>query len=233
MKALTVRYLWGVCIVLAAAGFSLTHRAHSAAGGESFEGTIQMKGQGEGGSQTINYLVKKDRVRIEFGEKSEDQAIMILDYNRKKIYMVMPDEKGYLEMALESIELGKTERGEVKEKLVKTGKTETISGYRCEQWLLKGEEGEVEICAAKGIGFFLQPQGISAKRAGPRSSWTDQLTAEGLFPFRMVERSPSGEEKSRWEVTKVEKKKLSDSLFQPPAGYEKIQMPEFKIPFEK
>jgi hypothetical protein len=103
----------------------------------------------------------------------------------------------------------------------KTGKTETILGYRCEQILITHGGKETEVWATKGLGRFIQldPGG------GTASAWERELASGDMFPLRVIEKDAKGKRVSAMEVTAVEKKSLSDSLFKVPANFNKLDIP--------
>ncbi|WP_268884379.1 DUF4412 domain-containing protein, partial [Alicyclobacillus fructus] len=45
----------------------------------------------------------------------------------------------------------------------KTGKAETILGYKCEQWMGKDEKREFEVWVTKGLGRFIGFDGGNSK----------------------------------------------------------------------
>jgi hypothetical protein len=119
-------------------------------------------------------------------------------------------------------------------KITSTGKTETIAGITCENWLF-GDK--VEMCVAKGLGYFGGggSGGIldKLKNFAMRDKIKAQLDANpelakfaegGAFPLKMTE-IENGQPKTIMEVTKVERKSLDDSLFTVPADYKKMEIP--------
>jgi uncharacterized protein DUF4412 len=187
---------------------------------DTFEGvlTVRVAGpQGRGG--TMDYSIRRGVVRMDFAGPM-GQAAMIMDPAAKKMYMVVPSQQMYMEQALatdfadEAVKRGKPD-------ITKTGKSETVAGYQCEHWLVKdqGEEDTHDVCMAKGIGAFLTQGGMRGGASEP--SWFAELRQGGYFPLKMVDKSG----KATWEVTKIEKKSLDASLFGPPAGYRKMEMP--------
>ena len=81
----------------------------------------------------------------------------------------------------------------------------------------------MEAWVTKDIGnfmFFESPMG-----GDDMPEWYSEFSGVGFFPILVIEKDDSGEEESRWEVTSVEEKPLSDDLFTPPSDYEKFEMP--------
>ena len=122
-------------------------------------------------------------------------------------------------------------------KLTATGKTETIAGYTCEHWLM-GEEQDVDMCVAKGLGYF----GMGGQSSGGMGSWKNlvfspKMLAEaaahpewvkflngGAFPLKLSVMQ-DGKATMTMEATRIEKKSLDDSLFVIPTDYKAINMP--------
>ena len=179
----------------------------TAAAEELFEGIIHLKMSDSGESVKMRYLIKPKQMRMEI-EAGGRISVMIQDYGNKKFYNLMPEMKQYMEIPMMD-DGGRG--GDAKEPMpVKTGKTEKILGYDCEQYMVKDPQGTTEVWLTKD---FYPVEGLSQRMNG--SSFT---------PFRMITYDPSGKEMSRQEVTKIEKKKLADSLFKPPADYKKLEI---------
>jgi hypothetical protein len=51
------------------------------------------------------------------------------------------------------------------------------------------------------------------------------LKNSNMFPFLFLERNKAGREITRLEVLSVEKKSLSEAVFEPPQGYNKMSVP--------
>jgi hypothetical protein len=59
------------------------------------------------------------------------------------------------------------------------------------------------------------------------SKWEEALKGKGGFPLRVISTDAKGKQAFKMEATKIEPGNLPDSLFVPPAGYQKFQMPDF------
>ena len=101
----------------------------------------------------------------------------------------------------------------------KTGKLETIAGQRCEVWEIKHTSGKrTDACISEGlVGFDL---GTLMPGAGPFTSQSsEEIAKRKLFPLRSVEIDAKGQETSRMEVTRVERKSLDKSRFEVPKDF--------------
>jgi hypothetical protein len=150
--------------------------------------------------------------------------------------MLMPEHQMYMKMNLKDMQ-EKTGKNEIKQpKITDTGKTETIAGKTCSVYRMAEEAGKpetMEICAAKGMGFFAmgQPSGpmggknpyAGAIEAGTNPEYA-KLFKDGFFPLRVTDISKSTPE-TIILVTAVTPKPIPDAAFQIPAGYTEMKMP--------
>jgi len=110
--------------------------------------------------------------------------------------------------------------------LEKTGQTEKIVGYLCQLFTLKANGKTTELWLADGLGSFAGLGGGNPMggKPPPKSAWEQALAGVAGFPLRVVEKDAGGKETFRLEATKVDKSAQPDSLFAPPAGYQKFDM---------
>ncbi len=222
----------------------------SSSGGD-FEGMIAMKMEGESQKQMeMTYFLKGRRTRIEtkIPDAPEGSAVMLWDTDGGKITTLMPSRKMYMTMDMKAAAEGmKDVAKEMKKsqseadakfpKLTPTGKQEIIAGYTCEHWLM-GDNEELDICVAKGLGYF----GMGGQGRGGFDSWKNlafgpKMLAEaaahpewvkflegGAFPLKLTARA-DGRVKMTMEATRVESKALDDSLFSIPSDYKELSIP--------
>ena len=193
---------------------------------QSFEGVVQMTVKGENGENAITYMMKGDVVRMEFEGGRRGPMVMLRNIKEDKTVMLMSEMKSYMEMTMPQAPKDK-EGAPVKGKVTKTGKTEKILGYDCDQFLVKYEDKETEVWAAKGIGKFM-------RMSGPRQQnvyrWENESEFKDYFPLRVVTHAGEEEKESTMEVTKIEKKSLDAALFKVPEDFKKMEMPSFGRP---
>ncbi len=208
----------------------------SFAAAQSFEGIIemQMKDQNQESSMPVKYLVKGDLIRMEM-QSPRGEMTMIMDSKNKKTIILMPQMQSYMERSMDAPAqpAGDAKKSEI----TKTGKTEKILGYDCEQFIMKGEKGQTEMWAAKGLGTFMRP-GMGGPGGGPGgrrgggmggggqspAAWEEEFRSKGYFPMRVVSVGADGKEESRMEATKIEKKELDAAFFKVPEGWQKMDM---------
>ena len=214
----------------------------AAASGDSllggFEGaiTMHMTSAHRATADDITFLTKGDKLRFDApaGHHGE-QTHVILENGTKQMFVILDAQKTYMEMDLAKTIAGATQvpghaptAPGAPPTITKTGKHEKIAGYDCEDWDIKDANGkQAQACIAEGVPFIDLASAGPGAFAGSPSTWLDQLHGKKLFPLRAIDFDAAGKESSRMEVTKIEKKKLDDSLFALPAGYKKIEIPHF------
>jgi hypothetical protein len=102
----------------------------------------------------------------------------------------------------------------------KTGKTDTVAGYKCEIWHIAKGSSAGDLCIGEqGTSWFHIPLvGVPAQYA-----WASEITDGNHFPLRVV-LSENGIEHGRLEVTSIQKKTLPAADFEVPAGYNVLDL---------
>ena len=207
---------------------SIVDKALSFLSGGPFEGAITMSMTDAGKpAETLTYMVKGEKMRFD-RPTGPDPGYVIVDGPAKKFISVDEKKKLAIEMTMDGMQgmaggHAAAAAAAKKPTIDKTGKMETIAGYSCEDWKITEDNGEKsEACMAKGIAF---------PSMGRAQGWMADLMDQKVFPLRVVTDDPSGKEKSRMEVTKIEKKSIDDSQFQVPAGYKTQSMEEMMKSF--
>ncbi len=107
-------------------------------------------------------------------------------------------------------------------KITKTGKYETVAGYKCENWEVTSDHHEGTVCVAhEGFSWFAIPAAVlPSERA-----WMLELFDGKHFPLRFISYAKEGgAEETRLEITKIDKKALPDSDFTYPPDYRVMDM---------
>ncbi len=223
---------------LIAVGALLTTTASFAA--DSFQGKVTLAmTAAKGSTMNMTYSIKGQKMRTDMNAEGHPMA-SIMDMDKLEILMLMPEQKMYMVMKLDKpIEKAIEKAGESTADIEVTGKTETILGYKCSQILVKDKKTVTELWVAEGLGVFM---GLGNGGGGPfggksaaKAKWEEALKGKGGFPLRVVTLDAKSKETFRMEATKIEPGTLPDSLFVPPAGYQKFQMPNLGDlnPFKK
>jgi hypothetical protein len=191
--------------------------------GAPFEGvvTIRVSDPDGGKPVTAKHYITKNALRFETVMGGNQPHFMIFDHQRKQVISVMPQQRMYMVMPIpDTDEADPGMAKKLKESLTKTGKSETIAGYRCEHWLIKDDDDQYDACVTGDLGAYLEMQGRMGGGRNPMSGY-NVLGEQRVFPLRMSQVGG----RTIYEVTNIEKKPLDASLFQPPAGYRKMEMP--------
>ena len=191
----------------------------SAVAEEAFEGRVKMKITAGAEIQTIDYFVRGDDIRVELNDPRAQGALMLMNVEKKEIRMVMPAQKMYMTMPVPDLD---EEEGESAVPQA-TGEKKEILGYTAEKYLIELEGSDYEIWATDELGAFGALDFPGDDKAGFSSPFS-RIKGEAFFPLLIIERN-GDREQSRVEISEIEAKKLDDSLFEVPAGYQGMNMP--------
>jgi hypothetical protein len=189
---------------------------------QSFEGVVTVRLASRGGQpQEIEYLARNGNVRISLPTPAGPAAMIALGAEQK-MYMVLDSQRAYMEIPTGDIAATAAKAPGVS--VTRTGRKETIAGYECEHVTVEttGASGvqRTDACIAASLGRFISPMGGVGGATAP--AWQRLLTSEGGFPMKVT----MADGTVALEVTKVEKKRVSDTQFRIPADYNKMDMPK-------
>jgi hypothetical protein len=198
-------------LVMGAAALPRAARAQAA-----FEGVVTIKvSDADAAMPEMQYFIRNGAFRMEMPGPGGEKSIWITDPQKRSVYIVTPSQRAYTQMSFPGDDAG---AGAKMPEITKTGKTETIAGYQCEQWRVKDEDGEeFELCLARGLGNFFSS---ATPMSQGEQAWVKKLGSDA-FPLRFTEVGPGG---TSWVVTRIEKRALDPALFAPPAGYRKVDV---------
>ena len=195
----------------------------------AFEGKVSFTlNTGQGQSQPINYSMKGDKIRIEMpGQKG--MGGLIVDPAKKEALVLMDEQKMYMAMAMPDVQAQAAEAKPGEVKLEKTGQKEKILGYDAEKFISTYQGTTTELWLAEGLGSFLSfnpgnPMSGGRGATSPSQEWERALAGKALFPLRVISKDKAGQETFKMEATAINKQALPDSLFVPPAGYQKFDL---------
>jgi len=196
--------------------------------GKTFEGVLQYKLQTFDRIQLFNYLVKNQRIRVEAADPEDMSPIIIADYGFKKIYYVLPHREQYVELGVPQEPAAEQQQARDQAGVEKTGETDEIEGFTCDQLVVKTDNGEIEIWATKELGtpgtFYI----VSNDPPASLTPWQSVILSQGYFPLRTIMKDSEGEEQTRFELSSVRKKSLSESLFRISPDYERISVEQLR-----
>ncbi|MBI2813917.1 MAG: DUF4412 domain-containing protein [Opitutae bacterium] len=229
-----------------AVGALLTAVQAFAAGG--FEGKVSLAiTAGKGQAMNLDYSMKGRQLRTDMNAEGH-QMTSLMDLDKLEVLMLMPEQQMYMVMPIKKpIEQAMEKAGDGTADVEVTGKTETILGYKCNQILVKDRGSVTEVWAAEGLGAFMglgqggggggNPMagmfGGGGRKGGGGAKWEEALKGKGGFPLRVITRDAKGKDTFKMEATKIEPGSLPDSLFSPPAGYQKFEMPDIGGMFKR
>jgi hypothetical protein len=209
---------------------------------DAFQGKVSLAiSGGKGKAQTLHYSIKDQKLRMDMEAEGQTMA-SIMDMEKLEMLMLMPEQKMYMVMPIKKPMEKAIARAEKQPDSTAdieiTGKTETILGYKCNQMIVRDKGTVTEVWMAEGLGAFMGmgqggggggPMGGmfggGRKQSAAEAKWEEALKGKGGFPLRVITLDKKSKETFRMEATKIEPGTLPASLFLPPAGYEKFQMP--------
>jgi hypothetical protein len=221
---------------------------------DGFEGEIDVTGKGDKPGEapvSLAVLIKEGKIRVDIPESlaksgagplgSNAKGYGILDSAAKKVYVVLDSSKQVIVIDLNKVgeqvkgltppspaprpEHGNAAPKEAPPKVTKTGKYDTVAGYKCENWDVTSDHREGTVCVAQeGFSWLSFP--MAALNGVPTEHlWMAELLDGKHFPLRFIGFGPDGvKESSRIEVTKVDKKTLPATDFVYPPTYAVIDI---------
>jgi uncharacterized protein DUF4412 len=196
---------------------SVVDRALTFLSGGPFEGDITMSITHEGKPPIVSvFEVKGEKVRFNMASPRPEVSYSIVDFGTKQMMAVSDAKQTVMLMSMDGMG-AMANVGAPKKPFhpVATGKTDVVAGYSCEVYRVDSDEEKDEACVSKGIHFPQMEPGANR--------WLADI-GDNVFPLRSVRTDAAGKEKSRMEVTKIEKKSLNDSVFAAPPGYKTMNM---------
>lgn len=218
---------------LAASGLFLVAALSAAA----FEGRVSLGFSGKKNQeQLIDYAIKGTRVRLEPKLAEAGGAAMIMDLEKREMVMLMTAQRMYMTMPLPAVPTQGQAATAHEQKLEKTGRTEKILGYDCEEYVVTEGGQSTHLWLTDQLGSFMGLSGGGNPMAGmmggrpskgdKASGWESLLKSKGgAFPLRVVTTDKAGKESFKLEAKKIEPGTLPDALFAPPADFQKFAMP--------
>lgn len=187
---------------------------------KAFEGTAvyQMTAGKQEKKMDMTFQMKDGVVRME-ATNDGHTMVNIMDPAKKSMIMLMPEKKMYMEHSLKGM-MDKSKEKAEKPKISKTGKSETIAGYKAEEWLFETKKMTMHLWGTTELGTgFLQAGG---GKPGEGIEIPAELRDKGFFPLRIVSDGKHG--MTEMEATSVKPGSLDAGLFTVPAGYKKMDM---------
>jgi hypothetical protein len=216
-----------------------------------FQGTIEIKETTHSGffeptTEFSKFMFLGSNVRIEeIPEESDEPNIVIMKSNEKKMIIFMPEDKQYIELDFQMLtNLVKGIQGlvntfddetqtssEPETNAKKTGKSTTLHGFKCEEYIYSDEESISTAWICENFADFWKMfkeitssfDKIMGSNESKNNLFLDAIGTNG-FPFKVTEKGRDGELISEWEVIKVDKKKPNSNLFEIPKDYKELDI---------
>ena len=211
---------------------------------EGFEGEVTLHAKGTANAKDVTakdvnvaLLVKDGKFRVDLpedltGARELGKVYVIVKPAEKKLLAVMDAKKqavmlDFDKLASQAQVMSRMHAGgaaagttETPPVVQKTGKTDTVAGYKCEIWHIAKGSSAGDLCIGEqGTSWFHIPLvGVPAQYA-----WASEITDGNHFPLRVV-LSENGIEHGRLEVTSIQKKTLPAADFEVPAGYNVLDL---------
>ncbi|MCS6808073.1 MAG: DUF4412 domain-containing protein [Bacteroidota bacterium] len=186
----------------------------------NFEGVVVFKKKGEThgvvDSVTMRLYIKGDKFMAE-DVNDVNQPRIIVDTKKKAIFMVTDRSREYIQMPMPSPPPTTPAKPPIK-----FPDQQTIAGYTCDHWIDKSSELESELWTSAELGKLSLPSGQMGVNLISSNNMATFLKNSGLFPLLFIEKNKAGREITRLEVISVDRKNLSDAVFEPPQGYTKM-----------
>lgn len=198
----------------------------------AFEGKVEMKTTSGKDSMPMTYYVKDTLLRVETkvqGKRKgkQESAAMIMDTKAQEMIVLMDEDKMYMVQKIPEGTVEKVQKDNEME-FKATGRKETIAGVEAEEYVGTNKKQRVEVWVTKELGKFMTASaGGPMGGHGSKNPWEIFAQKENFFPLRSITRAnkEGAPEETRMEVTAIDKSKQPDSLFKPPADYQKFEMP--------
>lgn len=194
-----------------------------------FEGIVESKNitadeMGKPQEFVMTMYIKKDMVRIETRGATMPSSTMLYRTDLKKIYMLNHEEKTYFEIAQDekAEELYGAGGTSGQYTVKKTGKSRTIAGYPCDQFILKRANEETELWGTKKLGHLVKSisQALGQEHMNVAEGAINEVMKMGIYPMLSTTKIDGHLIESQ-EITRVEAKRLDMKPFELPSGYKK------------
>lgn len=187
---------------------------------QSFEGSVTMNVTGDNGkTAAITYMLKDGKMRFE--PPGGQQVSVIIDPATQRMTVIMNAQKMYMERDFSSATAAAQQQAAGKRPdIVRTGKFETVAGYKCEDITVTDDDGKsVDTCISSELGGFRMPAASNPMAPQREAGWVGEIGSRS-FPLKVAKGG-----KTIMEVTSIEKKSLDAALFTAPPGFQSFAMP--------
>ncbi|MBI4546570.1 MAG: DUF4412 domain-containing protein [Ignavibacteriae bacterium] len=201
-----------------------------------FKGSIDMKISHtmDGKPEEVLFTMFVDQDKIAAKVKSDQPGMgggrFIFRGDKMVLWIVDDAERNYFEISFNNQDTADETNLEEEMKVPKPtfkkiGKTQTILGYKCDEWRVEHDGKVSNIWATPKLGDLYDGLVKSFGQMGQKKrdddeDWQSELAIMKVFPLKIVT-SENGKVTETQEVTKIEAKAVPASTFEAPQGYAK------------
>jgi Domain of unknown function (DUF4412) len=178
---------------------------------------------GKNGTMTQYYKGTKSRIN------TDQNTYMIIDVKEGKMFTVDTSKKQVMvmprEMLNKTAEMGMMMIGGGKFSVNKTGKSDTVNGYKCEEYSITGKSLNITSCTTTDVDLKeLEPfRAFGQDIIGKALSEVPGLSVRSQFKMSLMGQEITGNS----EVVSISKDPVPDSMFVIPPDY---QVKEMNLP---
>jgi hypothetical protein len=181
-----------------------------------FEGEVDYNLNSKQHDGTVSYFMKGKKILAKTITNGYTGDV-IIDMEAREITMIMTAQKMYTTITLPPSNSSTLGKGTFTD----TGRSDVILGKTCEEWLYQGPKGSSSVWGAHGLGNFFA---FGGRPNDPSAAWADAVKHNGLFPLKVISKDADGNVMMTMEATKITPGTLEASLFQVPAGFNKMDL---------
>jgi Domain of unknown function (DUF4412) len=193
------------------------------AAAQNFDGIIEFKKQQPGDSVNLVYSVNGNQVRVdEIRARSHNIfRSFLLDLKAGSCIFINHAKK-------EWTQLGNTGKPEVPASITveSTKESKSLFGNKCNKHIVKNtaDNSSIHYYVSSGKYMFFVPMlELLNQREDFSTHYLSLPVKDGSFPFLAVKYDAAGKEVGRLEVTRIEKKVVSASVFDVPKDYKELK----------
>jgi hypothetical protein len=212
-----------------------------------FEGRVvySMSGEDHPGMATLTYYIRPDAMRLEMdapqqGKRNRNSMGMgaggsgIMIFRSDKIYMLMPEQKMYMEMPLQMDDMEEwyddeedyregAEAENDRLEMAATNETKVILGYTATKYVFKDDEDDyrTEIWFTDELGAFIPMQTMGQGRQ-EQYQWQSNVKHTKLFPLEILVYDEDNTLNTKMTATEVKPMKVDEEKVKIPEGYRKM-----------
>lgn len=186
---------------------------------------------------TMTMTVKGQKARIDL---PASQMSSIIDLKEGKMYTLMHQQKQIMVISLDELKKAadmsaQTQAGSTKPSVTKTGKAETIKGYRCSQYEITGtgqNPATMRCWITEDVSDAeMEPFRSFGGRMGGFLGFDAAQKPKGMIIRSESKINIAGRDiASKSEVQSIKREPVADSVFTIPADYQMMELPAFTPP---